>query len=320
MNHRMFQSACAIVAIQWGLVMHPPLLAQEFESKTFELRVYHVNEGERQRFHELMASPGISYLSKHRMTLLGAWDPIDPSDQRVMCLIAHEDAASVNANWKSMASDVAWSAERRYKESDSPIALAPLNERTGAIEDRSHEIHTISIRRSLKPLPIVRTVDQLILEKTPFSPEVQSCHRGNRVFELRSNIAKPGRLPALHARFRNHASRLLSKYDVDQVGYWNVHPDDPHSANSLLRMISPIAKHEKRTSRSSGTPLHQTALLYLMAHPTLEQAERSQQDFRKDSEWAQAYAHSEQIAGGPLTEPNGITSWYLKPTDYSPIH
>src|ERR1700690_2926004 len=43
---------------------------------------------------------------------------------------------------------------------------------------------------------------------------------GNRVFELRVYHAVPGKVPALESRFRDTASKLLTKHDLPAVGYW----------------------------------------------------------------------------------------------------
>ena len=41
--------------------------------------------------------------------------------------------------------------------------------------------------------------------------------------------------------------------------------------------------------------------------------------FRMDPAWVAARKASEEKAGGPLTEKDGVVSEFLKPTDYSPM-
>ncbi|HQU46088.1 MAG TPA: NIPSNAP family protein, partial [Pirellulales bacterium] len=41
-----------------------------------------------------------------------------------------------------------------------------------------------------------------------------------RVFEMRTYWAAPGKLDALHARFRDHTTRIFEKHGMTNVGYW----------------------------------------------------------------------------------------------------
>ena len=109
-----------------------------------------------------------------------------------------------------------------------------------------------------------------------------------RFFELRTYTTKPGRLDALHARFRDHTNKLFVKHGMEIVGYWV--PTDPE--------------------RSKDT------LIYVLAYPSKEAREKSWKDFQADPEWQKAKAESEK--DGPiLAKPP--ESVYMTPTDYSPI-
>jgi hypothetical protein len=41
-----------------------------------------------------------------------------------------------------------------------------------------------------------------------------------QVFEMRTYYAHPGKLDALHARFRDHTTRLFTKHGMTNLGYW----------------------------------------------------------------------------------------------------
>ena len=41
-----------------------------------------------------------------------------------------------------------------------------------------------------------------------------------RVFELRTYYANPGKMTALHARFRDHTNKLFVKHGMTLIGYW----------------------------------------------------------------------------------------------------
>lgn len=44
--------------------------------------------------------------------------------------------------------------------------------------------------------------------------------QSERIFEMRTYTAHPGRLDALNARFRNHTMRIFEKHGMTNIGYW----------------------------------------------------------------------------------------------------
>src|SRR4051812_21025194 len=108
-----------------------------------------------------------------------------------------------------------------------------------------------------------------------------------RGFEMRTYHAAPGKMEALHARFRDHTCKLFKKHGMTIVGFWS--PADPAEA--------------KRT------------LVYLLAFPSREAADRSWKAFRDDPEWKSAREESEK--NGKLVDK--VDSVFLEPTDYSPL-
>jgi NIPSNAP len=108
-----------------------------------------------------------------------------------------------------------------------------------------------------------------------------------RVFELRTYHAEPGKVEALHARFRDHTCKLFEKHQMTVVGFWS--PADDEEAKRQL--------------------------VYLLAFPSQEAAAKSWGDFQADPEWKAVKEASEK--NGPLVE--RIESVYLKPTDYSAL-
>jgi len=108
-----------------------------------------------------------------------------------------------------------------------------------------------------------------------------------RVFELRTYTSPPGKMKALHARFRDHTNKLFEKHGMTIIGFWN--PVDPEKAEQTL--------------------------IYLLAFPSKEAAAKSWQAFRDDPEWKAAKEASEQ--DGKLVDK--VESVYLSPTDYSPL-
>lgn len=120
-----------------------------------------------------------------------------------------------------------------------------------------------------------------------FTPVATVHAAGNRVFEMRTYTAAPGKLDALNARFRDHTIKLFDKYGMKSVGYWV--PQDG--------------------------PLKENTLVYVLAHESREAAAKSWAAFRTDPDWVKAKADSEK--GGSLT--TKVESVFLDPTDYSPV-
>jgi len=107
------------------------------------------------------------------------------------------------------------------------------------------------------------------------------------VFELRTYYAAPGKMPALHARFREHTCKLFEKHGMAIVGFW-----------------SPIDNSEAEQK-----------LIYILSYPSKEAADRSWAAFRNDPLWKEVREVSEK--NGKLVEK--VESVYLNPTDYSPM-
>lgn len=107
---------------------------------------------------------------------------------------------------------------------------------------------------------------------------------GGRIYELRVYTAAPGKLDALHARFRDHTRRLFEKHGMENVGYW-VPLDNPDQK-----------------------------LYYLLSFPSAKERRKAWAGFMADPDWRQAWAESEK-EGRLVTK---VESTLLSPTDYSP--
>jgi hypothetical protein len=138
---------------------------------------------------------------------------------------------------------------------------------------------------------LVSQVESVLLSATDYSPAIKPTVAGERVFELRTYTASPGNLANLNARFRNHTLKLFEKHGMTNFGYW-----------------CPLADQ----------PAADAALIYLLAHPSVEKAKAAFDAFRQDPDWLAARKASEEKAGGSLTVQGGVKSVFLKATDYSP--
>lgn len=104
------------------------------------------------------------------------------------------------------------------------------------------------------------------------------------LYELRTYTTVEGRLPALHARFKDHTMKLFEKHGMKNVIYL--------------------------------TPAEQpNTLIYLLAHKDKATRDASFDAFRKDPIWIAARDASEK--DGKIVEK--VESVFLSPTDYSPM-
>ena len=107
------------------------------------------------------------------------------------------------------------------------------------------------------------------------------------VYELRTYTATPGNLDKLHARFRDHTTRIFRKHGMEVMGYWT--PTDAEKAANTL--------------------------IYVLKHNSREAADASWAAFIADPEWTVVAEASD--ADGPIL--GRIENEYMIATDYSPL-
>lgn len=116
----------------------------------------------------------------------------------------------------------------------------------------------------------------------------ESVHaQSNHVYELRVYHAPAGKLDDLKARFRDHTIDIFKKHGITSIGYWI--PQDAERKDNTL--------------------------IYLIAHPSREEATKNWRAFATDPEWQQVAKASE--ANGKIVDK--IESTYMDPTDFSQL-
>jgi hypothetical protein len=119
------------------------------------------------------------------------------------------------------------------------------------------------------------------------SPALVARAAANRVFEIRTYTAPPGKLEALKTRFRDHTIKSFDKHDMKSIAYFT--PQD--------------------------APLADNTIIYILAHPSREDAKKNWAAFNADPEWVKAKTESEK--DGRIVEK--VVSVFADPTDFSPI-
>ena len=109
----------------------------------------------------------------------------------------------------------------------------------------------------------------------------------SRIYELRTYTCHDGKLEALKARFRDHTIAIFKRHGMESIGYWV--PQDPEKSKNTL--------------------------IYILAHPSLEAAQKNWDAFRADPEWVKAKADSE--AAAPIVQKT--ESVFMTPTEFSAL-
>lgn len=107
------------------------------------------------------------------------------------------------------------------------------------------------------------------------------------IYELRTYTAAEGKLDNVVARFRDHTRSIFDRHNMKSVGYWV----------------------------PSEGPLAGKTLVYILEHPSREDATKNWAAFRADPEWVKVKAESE--AAGPIVAK--AESVFMTPTDFSAI-
>jgi hypothetical protein len=130
---------------------------------------------------------------------------------------------------------------------------------------------------------------------TTWTAQADDKKAPDRLFEMRTYVAAPGKFDELHARFRNHTNKLFEKHGMTLIGYWV--PTEAPTATE------PLSADTKNT------------LVYILAYPNKEAREKSWKGFMGDPEWQAVFKETQK--NGSLTKE--VKSQFLTPTDYSPI-
>jgi hypothetical protein len=109
----------------------------------------------------------------------------------------------------------------------------------------------------------------------------------SHVYELRLYHAKEGKMDALKARFGDHTDALFRQHNMKSIGYWS--PQDAPDSQNLF--------------------------IYILEHPSRQEAEKNWAAFQADPEWKKVKAESE--ANGPLVD--HIDHYFMDPTSFSAL-
>jgi NIPSNAP len=107
------------------------------------------------------------------------------------------------------------------------------------------------------------------------------------VYELRLYNVNEGKMDALKARFGDHVDAIFRRHNMKSIGYWS--PEDAPDSQNLL--------------------------IYILEHPSRQEAEKNWAAFQADPEWQKVKAESE--ANGKLVD--HIDHYFMDPTSFSAL-
>ncbi len=115
----------------------------------------------------------------------------------------------------------------------------------------------------------------------------------SKLYELRIYVANPGKLEALHDRFRNHTLKLFEKHGMENIIYWDVVEGDKSDGDRAKNMM-----------------------IYIIAHKDEASREASWKAFGADPEWQEARKKSEEAGKILAEDPIAIL---MKDVPFSPV-
>lgn len=232
--------------------------AAQADERFFEMRTYYAAPGKLEDLQARFRNHTTKLFAKHGMENIGYWVPVNNPDNKLIYILAYPSREARERAWKAFGADPAWQE------------AAKASEKNGRLVARA---------------------DSVFLKATDFSPVPKAQQATpERLFELRTYKASPGKLDALLARFRDHTKDLFARHGMTQIGYWVPTESKDGSADTLI---------------------------YILAHKDQQAMENSFKAFRADPDWVKAKADSEK--DGPLTIKDGVQSVPMKPADYSPL-
>lgn len=251
---------CFVAACLGLCAVVSPARAADVSGPVYELRTYTTLPGRYEALLTRFRDHTLKLFEKHGMVNVGYWTPVEARDgagEKLIYLLEHGNRDAAKASWKAFGADPQWQAARNKSEESGKI---------------------------------VAKVESVFLSAADYTKAMTDGNGrgGQRLFELRTYVAAPGKLADLDARFRHHTVALFARHGMTNLGYF--HPTDPDKGGG-------------------------TTLIYFLAHAGTDAAAAAWKGFREDPVWVKARTESEK--NGKLTAK--VESIYLKPVDFSKI-
>ena len=189
-----------LALLTFGLIATTTMAADKPDTRLFEMRVYYAKPGKLDALNARFRDHTLSLFTKHGMTNLGYFVPVDNKENKLVYFLAFPDRAAHDASWKAFSADPDWKAAAKASEKDGKL---------------------------------IDHIENAFLTATEYSALAQAKNYGG-VFELRTYTTEAGRLPDLNARFRDHTLKLFEKHGMTNVCYWNLADAEKGAKNTYV--------------------------------------------------------------------------------------
>jgi len=177
-----------------GIFLSLQTIAQNTDSRVFELRIYYAEPGKLDALVERFQKHTVQLIKKHGMENIGYWLPVNNEKNQLLYVLAYPNMEAREASWKAFIADPKWKK------------VAEKSERNGKI---------------------LTKIESVFMKAADFSATIGASKKGNRVFELRTYTAAPDKLDNILARFRNHTTALFENHGMTNLAYWTTIEENP---------------------------------------------------------------------------------------------
>ena len=187
--------------LTFGLLAATATPASAADTRLFEMRVYYAKPGKLDALNARFRDHTLKLFTKHGMTNLGYFVPVDNKENKLVYFLAFPDRASRDASFKAFGADPLWKAAAKDSEKDGKL---------------------------------IERIENAFLTATDYAVLAEAKSYGKGVFELRTYTTEAGRLENLNSRFRDHTLKLFEKHGMTNMTYWNLAADQKGAKNSYV--------------------------------------------------------------------------------------
>jgi hypothetical protein len=199
-----------------------------FRDNILELRTYHAAPGKLDALLTRFREHTCKLFSKHGMTNVGYWVPVENPDNLLIYLMAYPSKEIRDASWKDFMADPEWKKTQSESEVDGRL-VEKVDQIFMTPTDFSEGFSAVSPDKPNVSLP------------SDFHPAPAGS---DHLFEMRTYTSTPENLENLQARFRDHTLGLFKKHGITNLAYFEFTPDQPGAKNTLLYFLA----HKDRES------------------------------------------------------------------------
>ncbi len=110
-------------------------------------------------------------------------------------------------------------------------------------------LHRSLLHRSLGII-VITAIGALLLSTS--NAQEADAKKAGKLYELRFYTTNPGKLPDLHARFRDHTLALFEKHGMENIIYWDVVEGTKDDGDDKSNMLVYIIAHKDEASKNAS--------------------------------------------------------------------